>query len=682
MDRKCLEEYVLNHIGDNLDTIFFNDCKTIEYLFENCDIVMSDSDRFFAKVNCDGIMRSLIEKRTAFIKNKIKDEGLQEGQNVLAFTGLYDYSHTNAGLDDIISLGISGIRDRAREYFLKEGNLQKQEFYNAIYCVYSSAIDFMRRVAKIAEKAKKTEMANGIYRLCIGAPKTLFEAMQTIEIYYVLQQMFDGTVMRTLGRLDTLLLPFYLKDKENAEKLFVDFFEELATFKAVANMPFAIGGTNDNGESAFNELSAVVLRAYKKCASADIKMHILCREDMPENVLKEAFDSVRAGANSIVFMSDKKVIEALAHLGADMEDAIKYHVVGCYECGAEQELTCSCNARINLPKALECALNGGKDMLTGELIGIENDGDFKSFEQLYKEFLRQVKYFCDSAIQITDMYEEHYSKIHCAPILSATYKSAMEKGGDLYCDYAAKYNNSSLNAVGLATVVDSLVAIKELVYTQKKITISQFTEILKNNWADNEALRLTCKNRMEKYGMGSENADGIAKDIVDKLYTFVSGIPNKKGGVYRLGLFSIDWRWSFGRATAASADGRKSRETLSQNTSASFGADKLGATAHLTSAAKLDAVKTPNGHIVDIDLHSSAVEGENGLNALVSTLKTYFDMGGFSVHYNVLDTEVLKKAKENPQDYPNLQVRLCGWNVLFNSLTAKEKDEFIERSIK
>ena len=89
---------------------------------------------------------------------------------------------------------------------------------------------------------------------------------------------------------------------------------------------------------------------------------------------------------------------------------------------------------------------------------------------------------------------------------------------------------------------------------------------------------------------------------------------------------------------------------------------------------------TPNGSIVDIDLHESAVRGYNGLRALTSSLLTYFDLGGFAVQYNVLDTETLQKAKQSPADYPNLQVRLCGWNVLFSSLSDKEKDEFIARS--
>ena len=147
-----------------------------------------------------------------------------------------------------------------------------------------------------------------------------------------------------------------------------------------------------------------------------------------------------------------------------------------------------------------------------------------------------------------------------------------------------------------------------------------------------------------------------------------------------MGTFSIDMRWALGERTAATPDGRKRGETLSQNTTASFGADTQGATAHLRSIATLDASRTPNGSVADIDLHASAVAGENGLNAMVSSLQTYFDLGGFCVHYNVLDAEVLKKAKLSPELYPNLQVRLCGWNVLFNSLSDREKDEFIARS--
>ena len=148
-----------------------------------------------------------------------------------------------------------------------------------------------------------------------------------------------------------------------------------------------------------------------------------------------------------------------------------------------------------------------------------------------------------------------------------------------------------------------------------------------------------------------------------------------------MGLFSIDWRWELGEKCAASADGRKTGETLSQNSGATFGADREGATAHLLSVASIDSTNTPNGTIADLDLHTSAVRGSNGLRSMVATLKTYFDLGGFAVHYNVLDTQVLREAKAHPDRYPNLQVRLCGWNVLFNTLSEREKDDFIARSV-
>jgi formate C-acetyltransferase len=384
----------------------------------------------------------------------------------------------------------------------------------------------------------------------------------------------------------------------------------------------------------------------------------------------------------MVFMSDEKIIESLIKQGAEPADAAKYHVVGCYECGADGELPSTCNGNINIAKALELALNGGRDMLTEKQLGLENDGKFESYDELFSEFVRQINNLCAMAMKATDLHEAHYSDLHSAPFLSSTYPTAFENGEDLYCDYAAKYNNSSVNAIGLATAIDSLAAVRRLVYEDKTMTLGELCDILMSDWEGKEALRLTVKNRFPKYGNGIPEVDVLARDTVKHLSSVISGRPNAKGGKYRLGLFSINWRWEMGEKTAATPDGRRKGETLSQNSSATFGADKNGATAHLLSAAVIDGSDTPNASIVDIDLHSSAVQGENGTSALYTALMTFIKMGGFGVHYNVLNTEVLKKAKERPSDHPNLQVRLCGWNVLFSSLSEREKDEFIARSVK
>lgn len=660
------------------------DCDIAIFLLEHCEITIPKENRFFVEVNCAGIQERIYWNRASYYGRRLSEGIWGDGQEAMAYSGSCDFSHTTAEWESVISLGIAGLRQRIDRYAeAAADDEKKQQFYRREAAVYDAALNFMKRAANQALACGKTEMAQSLMKLSENSPSNLFEAMQTCLVYYRLQQFFDGTYLRTLGRLDSLFYPFYVKEeRETAQQLVWDFLQEIDRLKAPSNIPFALGGTDLAGKSLINPLSYLFLNTYKKAQTTNTKLHLLCSETTPEDILRNAFEGVRDGHNSIVFLSDGKVIEALEAMGEAPADAVNYHVVGCYECGGNGELTCSCNARVNLPKALELALNGGRDMLTGKLIGLETHGHFDTFEDLYAEFIRQLTHLCRCAMKLTDGFEAYNSHIHAAPILSGTYTSALEKGGDLYADCTAVYNNSSVNAIGLGTVTDSLAALRKLVFEDRRMTLTAFTEILRSNWEGCEPLRLLIKNKFPKYGTGDKKTDALAQRIVDDLYRTVSGKPNTKGGIYRLGLFSIDWRWALGEKTAASADGRKAGETLSQNTSASFGADREGATAHLLSAASLDAWKTPNGAIVDIDLHSSAVRGEKGIEALAAMLKTYFELGGFAVHYNILDTDTLKDAKQHPEKYPNLQVRLCGWNVLFSTLSEKEKDEFIARSEK
>lgn len=682
-------EELLAHIEPSIDIevetdVLESDCDNIVFLFENCEITVPEEYRFFVDLNCIGLQRHICYKRNEKYWDEFKNNPFYVGEKTCSYDGNTDFSHTNTEWQFVISKGIIGIKKRVEEYAEKNrDDAKKQRFYTNVIRVYDAALKFIERASTEARKAGKTEMADGLLNLVSNPPKNLFEAMQTSIVYYVLQHVFDGTVLRTLGRLDSLFYPYYVKeDKDVAKKMMIDFLQEAERLKAPANMPFAIGGTDVDGNSLVNELSYMIIDAYEEAGTNNVKFHLLCSKNTPQDLIERTFLSVRNGNNSVVFMSDEKVIESLVKHGIEYEDAVDYHVVGCYEAGGNGELCSSCNGRVNIPKALEFALNKGIDVLTGEKAGLDNDGKFETFEDLYTEFERQLVYLSDCSRKVSDWYESHYNKIHAAPILSATYTSALEKGGDLYCDYAAKYNSASINFLGLATAVDSLAAIRKVVYEDKLFTLDEFNEILKSNWKDNEVLRLTIKNKYPKFGMGDEKTDALATRISNTITNAVTGKPNIKGGKYRYGLLSINWRWEFGEKTAASADGRLSGETISQNSSATVGADKNGATAHLMSVTAVDASNTPSATIVDIDLHSSAVKGENGLKMLVAALKTYFERGGFAVHYNILDTKILEDAKLHPEKYPNLQVRLCGWNVLFNTLSEKEKEEFIARSIR
>ncbi|MBQ7624942.1 MAG: hypothetical protein IJS65_06690 [Clostridia bacterium] len=662
-------------------SVFDADCDIIEYMLSYCEISADEQNRFFINVGTEKLPRAVINERKTRFTDPDEDDVLRYGTEAHAFNGETDYSHTSAEWESVLSLGIYGLRERAAEYEKRETDPAKKHFYARIKGVYSAALAFMLRAADCADENNKPEMAKGLRALSRRAPETLFEAFQTVFVYYFLQHKFDGTYLRTLGRLDSLLYPFYAKeDPAFARALVADFFREAERLKAPANMPFAIGGSDERGDCIINDLSYLFIDEYAKADTVRVKMHFLYAGEKHDGLLKAALDAVRRGRNAIVFMSDKKIRQSLEKLGIDPSDAAYYHVVGCYECGGRGEIPCSCTTHVCIPKAVEYALTGGVDMLTGKQIGLPRVGEITTFDGFLREYERQLVHICRCGMRKTDLWERHNKDIHSAPFLSGTYLSAMEKGEDLYCGHSAKYPDSSLNAIGLGTAADSLAAIRKLVFEDGELTLSELTDILKNNWEGHEALRLRVKNKFPKYGINDDKTDALAKRTVALLAETVSRRPNAKGGVYRLGALSITLRWEYGDHCAASADGRRSGEPLSQNTSASFGADREGVTAHFLSAAKIDASDTPNGAIIDIDLHSSAVQGENGLRAMASSLIAFFKMGGFCVHYNVLDADVLRDARAHPEKYPNLQVRLCGWNVRFSTLTDRAKEEFISRA--
>ena len=458
------------------------------------------------------------------------------------------------------------------------------------------------------------------------------------------------------------------------------FLVEIDALKAIANMPFALGSTKEDGTSAINPMSYVLLDSYKRSALPDVKLHILCTEDMPEDFLLSCMDSIKKGCNSLVFINDKLMVNGLIKLGIDPEDARQYTIVGCYEAAAKNEIPCSCSTRFSLPKALEYTLHKGKDMVTGHIVGLPFEPEFETFEALYDAFLQNTHHLVTGAINLTCCSESQMPNRHAAPLFSALLEDCVQSGGDIYCNFAARYNNSSLMAVGLGTAVDALVAIRELVYERKQLTLPQLIEILDNNWEGQEALRQFARNKLPKYGCGEDKVDVIAEDIGKKLSKWVNGVPNGRGGIFRLSIFSIDWRTEWGYKTAASADGRKTGETFSQNASATFGMDRNGPTGHIQSVTRLPGEDCVNGLVMDMEMHSSAVAGEKGVSVLLALLKTFFHKGGQTMHYNVLDTETLKDAQLHPENHQNLQVRVCGWNADFTKMTKSEQDEFILRS--
>lgn len=612
-------------------------------------------------------------------------------ENCNAYTGDHDFGHCIPDWKRILTYGLPGLKRIAEQKLNSSKERRQREFYTSCVIVADAMLSLLNRLAEAADKLgeqyeKQKFTAVSLRHLAERAPENILEAMQLMLIYYEMQTFVEGTLIRSLGSLDGLLYEFYERDLKNGtftqsqiRELLDYFMYKLMAKKVTANVPICIGAADEN--YAPNELTYVFLEEYSRLGIYDPKLHIRYNSYTSDRLLRQVMENIRMGCNSYVFLNDDVIAAAMEKLGVPENESRDYAIVGCYEpCVNGKEIPCSCNGRISMPKVLEVVLNNGIDMMTGEKLGIDtgNLSEWATYEELVRAVKKQLEYFADCTMKLIIDIEKRYPRIHTAPLFSMSFENCMEKGVDAY-EGGAVYNNSSINAFGIADLVDSLEVIKHLVYERKELSLSDFVNIIKNNWEGHEKLRLRCKKEFPKYGNGDKEADRLAADLMSFTARLINGKKNGRGGVFRFGAFSIDWRIFFGEKTWALPDGRKAGEPVSKNIDAVAGQDKNGVTAVIQSATAFDFTSIPNGTVLDVTLHNTAVAGDEGMEAMLGLLKTYMKNGGMAIQFNVLDEKMLLEAQKNPEKYQNLQVRLCGWNVYYVNLDQKEQDDFIKQ---
>lgn len=658
--------------------------RGIAYVLQNAQIHV-DPDSFFA----DQINHENITLRAFWDQMKRIQKEHTVWEEIVSYPGI-DFGHIAPDWTFLMKEGIPGVLRRLKEQRKVHQNVpEKMAYYDHCILVYEAIIVLFERFYKLAKSChtKKSDfVADNFAVLADSAPETLAQAMQLTLIYYQIQTQLDGVSVRSLGGLDRLYAPFYRNDlaggrftEEQLRELTADFLWKINAMEVTANLPFYIGGRDDRGMDATNEYTKVLLEEYRKLDIYDPKIHVMYHKNMDRKTVGLILEMIREGKNSFVFVNVDVAAKALENLGIAKEDAKKVIVYGCYETAAEgTEVPATCGGRINMAKAVELAINNGADSEKG-VCGLQTGEDFACFEAFADAVKKQLVYMTQHCMDMITEYEKHYKWLP-APVISATFQSSVERGLDLYSG-GAKYNNTSIVGAGLATLTDSLLAVKKLVFEEKKLTFSQLRQVLQSDWKDQEKLRRYCLTVPQKYGNNIPQADAVAVDVSTAFWNCINGRPNGRGGVFRAGMFSVDWRYFMGKATAATPDGRKKGEPLSKNTAAVIGQDKKGVTALLQSMLKLDSVQLPDGYVADAVLHASAVKGEDGMNAFRGLLEAFMNQNGFAIHFNVLDHQVLLRAQEEPDKYRNLQIRLCGWNVHFVNLSKEEQDEFIKQSM-
>jgi formate C-acetyltransferase len=432
-------------------------------------------------------------------------------------------------------------------------------------------------------------------------------------------------------------------------------------------------------------LSYLCLEATKQVALPQPSLSVRLWEGTPEPFWRKIVDVSRKGLGMPALYNDKAIIPGMLKRGKTLEDARDYGIVGCVEPavgGYEWSWAGGQGTQLylNLPIVLEYAYNGGKSLMTGKQAGPKTGSlaTFQTFEEVKEAYATQLQFFVDQMAVITNIVDVLHMK-HCAlPLLSCAMNDCVERGVDVACG-GARYNATGTAGVGTANVGDSLAVIKKYVFDDKKLTGAQLLDILKDNWKGHEKLLSEMQNATQFYGNDIDEADELTKFGTD-LYSHMTEKCVGPRGAFSPSLYPVSANVSMGTVVGASPDGRKAGTPLADGISPIHGHDVSGPTALLKSAAKLDHIVNTNGTLLNMRFHPSALQGTVGENALIAAMKTYFDLNGLHVQYNVVSTETLRDAQKNPEKYRDLVVRVAGYSALFVVLDPVLQEDIITRT--
>ncbi len=564
---------------------------------------------------------------------------------------MVDLSHAAPDWKNILTLGLPGLIARAKK--------KETAFAKSIVMVYEALAQLCRRIAEVCH--------NPVYaRIAEHAPETLHEAFALALLFHDAIEI-SHMAIRSMGRFDSLYIDFYREDIQknrltpNEAKDLIKFF--FMTF--YARHQGMMYGKNFCFGPTFNELSFVALEAYYELNTVDPKLSILVREDMPEDFLKLYAKCIRDGRTGIVSLNYDVIVEGLIQHGRSREDAENFIPIGCYEPAvAGKEISGSGTTRLYLPHVLMHFLRKNEEYM-----------DFESFK---KGYFHEIHLACAHMQKEQVLCDKAWKYLMPLPLLSGTMDSCLQKEKDV-SDGGAFYNTTGCVISYFADAVDSLSAVKYLVYEKKLCTLAQLNRICQENWKNDEKKRIEVLHNIPRWGNNEVQSDSLAVELANFVSKELWALPNGRGGSFFPSLYG-QLVVEYGMETPAFPSGRLNGEPLSKNMDAVIGMDRNGVTALMHSVLKIDMKKFPCGTCLDLMLHPSSVAGEEGLQILCTLIRSFIARGGSGLQFNIFDAAVLREAQKEPEKYQSLQVRVCGWNSRFNDLTHEAQESFIKQA--
>lgn len=603
----------------------------------------------------------------------------------------FEWQHSVGNFGKVINRGLVGIKDDIEKSKANhQGDTDAMEFLETQTDFCNTVIKFAHkcseRVVCVAGKTENKEYKENLIRLSEGLKKvpenpaeSFYEAVLSLYVCY-------SYVPDSIGLIDRYLYPYYKKDIENGtltpEKA-AEYLQELFLmlqarihissdrFYRGGESHFCIGGYLENGEDGFNEFSKLILDSLMELPTWIPQISLRWTEKTPHDVLKYAMDCERNDPNKrIAFVNDEPRIRGLMkHSELSYEEAVNYTMAGCNEPA--------------LPGGMIMGIDNSNAVRSVENTFFKRDSDIldaETFDDFYKIYEEEL---------FKDLYEmeeiaEGFQKIRsrdCNIVSNIFFDGCIENAKSLTQGGMTKVSaNATIN--GQTTVIDSLAVVKQFVFDEKRITMRELADALKNNWKGYEQLR----NEILKCGKYFGNDDDTSNEMAIRFYESFNKWnehDNYFGRKYILGnlIGYNEHHKFFGSATKATPDGRFDGDAITFGIGQSGGRDRNGIAPLLASVAKCDPSSVTVGpSVTNVLLDEQLVRKDENFEKLVYLFETYFKMGGTHFQLTYVSKEDLIKAKETPNDYKTLRVRVSGFSDYFVFLNEALQDEIINRT--
>ena len=717
--RKWEERHYLYHKGflETRGEQFHNlrRAKMDAYMFDHYTVEVSDFDLLVGRYSLAYSMTEGQRAEVEAARQIIDTVGEYASGAKTASTG-----HRVIDYELLLHEGVEGVLARVREHRaaldLHDPDMHAKDItYQSMELSLEGLIRFGQRTSETlaayaaqtedAERRAQLEVLSDMFTRIPAKPaSTFYEAIQSMWFVQFALALIDDITLT--GHPDRYLYPYYTADIA-AGRLTRDFAMQLIEqlyFKhneLYDSWPASlmVGGVDRAGKPVWNELTYMCIEAIRTTGLINPSVSVCYTEDMPEDLLRLCMEIIAQGYTRPAIFNDRVVQRGLLDAGVSAEDAREYIHSTCVEItpvAAANILVAT--PYVNLCKACEYILYEKQKPYTVGILkalgpgwgGVEqnpylaHDVDFSlddldtwdKFLSLFKTVIAEIiASHVGGVLWLTEMRRRYTASPLASAFLNDCVASGMDAGAG-----GARYNFNYPNFPGIINVIDSLSSIRQLVYEEKRLTLRDLARMCQTDFADDEAMRQYILNRTAKFGNNEESVDALAVEI----YNFVDGEVKKYtssiGGTTHPSYFAYVVHGQMGYITDATPDGRHAGMALSEHLGAVGGMDKNGPTAVMHSIAKLDQSKGIGGIATNYRFAKNFVTSPSGNAAVCSFIRAFMENDCFEIQFNVIDKKDLLDAREHPENYRTLLVRVAGYSDYFVNLAENVKDEVIART--